>query len=166
MGELTPERVEQFEQERVEAGYCRRWARCARLPLRFLREVGVAPEIPATVPADGPVERVLVDYRAYLARERGLAESTVGNYERVARLFLVDCLEVRGLALEELTAADVSGFLGTRVPEAQRFGRQEFGVHAAAAVALSARGRQDPGAAALGGAGGRGPARSLAAARG
>lgn len=117
VSELTPERVEQFEQERVAAGYCRRWARCARLPMRFLREIGAAPKIAAPVLADGPVERALVDYRAYLARERGLAESTIGNYERVARLFLVDCLGVRGLALEELTAADVSGFLVRECPK-------------------------------------------------
>jgi integrase/recombinase XerD len=117
VSELTPERVEQFEQERVAAGYCRRWARCSRLPLRFLREVGAAPKVPVPAPADGPVERVLVDYRTYLARERGLAPSTIGNYERVARLFLVDCVEVRGLALEELTAADVSGFLARECPK-------------------------------------------------
>lgn len=117
VSELTPERVEEFEQERVAAGYCRRWARCSRLPLRFLRKVGAAPQIPAPAPVDGPVERLLVDYRAYLARERGLAQSTIGNYERVARLFLVDCLEVRGLALEELTAGDVSAFLARECPK-------------------------------------------------
>ena len=117
VSELTPERVGEFERERLAAGYCRRWARCARLPLRFLREVGAAPQIPAPARVDGPVERVLVDYRAYLARERGLAEDTIGNYERVARLFLVDCLEVRRLALEELTAADVSAFLARECPK-------------------------------------------------
>ncbi|MGO9975806.1 MAG: hypothetical protein ACLP01_23980 [Solirubrobacteraceae bacterium] len=116
VGELTPERVEQFELERLAAGYSRRWARCTRLPLRFLREVGAVPQVSAPVVANGPIERVLLDYRAYLARERGLAEVTIANYERVARLFLEDCL-ARGIALERLTAGDVSGFLARECPK-------------------------------------------------
>jgi integrase/recombinase XerD len=116
VGELTPERVQQFEQERVAAGYCRRWARCARLPLRFLREVGVAPGIPEPVQADGPVERVLVDYRRYLEHERALVEGTISRYVRIAGLFLEDCA-ANGVAVEDLTAADVSGFLARECPK-------------------------------------------------
>jgi integrase/recombinase XerD len=116
VGELTPERVEQFEQERVAAGYCRRWARCARLPLRFLREVGAAPGIPQPAPAVGPVERVLVDYRRYLERERALVEGTISRYVRIARLFFEDSA-ANGVAVEDLTAAQVSGFLARECPK-------------------------------------------------
>ena len=76
------------------------------------------PAVPVPPAVDGPVERLLADYRRYLARERGLAAGTIANYRRVARLFLTD-REHRGLALERLTAGDVSRFLGARVPEAQ-----------------------------------------------
>jgi integrase/recombinase XerD len=116
VGELTPERVEQFEAARLAAGYSTRWARCTRLPLRFLREIGVAP-VPAPPVVDGPVEELLADYRGYLARERGLAESTIDNYWRVARLFLSDRERADGLALERLTAAEVSGFLARECPK-------------------------------------------------
>ena len=116
VGELTPEWVQQFEQERVAAGYCRRWARCARLPLRFLQEVGAAPGIPQPAPADGPVERVLVDYRWYLERERALVEGTISRYVRIARLFLEDCA-ANGVAVEDLTSALVSGFLARECPK-------------------------------------------------
>lgn len=115
LGELTPERVEQFEAARLAAGYTRRWSRCA-LPLRFLREVGAVPAVPAPAPADGPVERLLDDYREYLARERGLASGTIANYARDARRFLNDC-EQNGLALGGLTAADVSRFLSRECPK-------------------------------------------------
>ena len=61
---------------RLAAGYSMRWARCTRLPLRFLREIGAAP-VPAPRVVDGPVEELLADYRSYLAGERGLVESSI-----------------------------------------------------------------------------------------
>jgi hypothetical protein len=78
VSELTPERVKQFESARLAAGYSMRWGRCTRLPLRFLREIG-AVAAPAPVVVDGPVEELLADYRSYLARERGLADSSIEN---------------------------------------------------------------------------------------
>ena len=116
VGELTPERMEQFEAARLAAGYSMRWARCTRLPLRFLREIG-AVAAPTPVAVNGPVEELLADYRGYLARERGLAESSIENYGRVARLFLSERERVDGLALQRLTAADVSGFLTRECPK-------------------------------------------------
>jgi integrase/recombinase XerD len=116
VGELTPDRVEQFEAARLAAGYSVRWARCTRLPLRFLREIGAAPA-PEPLVVDGPVERLLAEYRRYLARERGLAESTIETYGGVARLFLSDHEDVDGLALERLTAAEVSAFLANECPK-------------------------------------------------
>ena len=69
------------------------------------------------VSAGGPVEAraavewVLAGYRRHLPVERGLSEATVENYERRARLFLSQRETFEGLGLDELTAADVSGFL-------------------------------------------------------
>ena len=107
--ELTGERAELFLAERQAAGYVT-WVspRSVALPLAFLREVGAVPSV-AAVAAEGPVEELLVGYREYLALERGLAGSTIVEYERTARVFF----EQRpvGLELERLTAADVSGFL-------------------------------------------------------
>jgi integrase/recombinase XerD len=108
-GELTGERAELFLAERQAAGYVT-WVspRCMALPLAFLREVGAVPSA-AGVAAEGPVEELLVGYREYLALERGLAGSTIVEYERTARVFLEQ--RPLGLELERLTAADVSGFL-------------------------------------------------------
>src|SRR5437867_2454844 len=64
--------------------------------------------------AEGPLEELLDGYRSYLMLERGLARSTIAEYERVARLFLGQ--RPGGLALEGLTAADVSGFLARECP--------------------------------------------------
>ncbi len=63
IGELTPERVEQFEAARLAAGYSKRWARCTRLPLRFLREIGVAPVLEPPV-VDGPVEECWAPFKS------------------------------------------------------------------------------------------------------
>ena len=124
VGELTPERLEQFETARLAAGYSMRWARCTRLPVRFLREVGLAP-VPE-LPVDGPVEQLLADYRGYLVCERGLAQSTIETYERVARLFLSEREQPNGLALERLTAADVSGFLARECPKRSIAGARDL----------------------------------------
>jgi integrase/recombinase XerD len=115
--ELSPERVEQFVAARRAAGY-RTWVSSLsmRLPLAFLREIGVAPaSIPLT--PEGEVERLLWGYRQYLVRERGLAGSTVYQYERIARLFLEEREHAGGLQLERLSAADVSGFLARECPK-------------------------------------------------
>jgi hypothetical protein len=100
VAELTPERVEQFLRARRAAGYVARPSRSMALPLRFLREAGLAPGVPARSVAEGPLEELLGGYRRYLACERGLALGTIVKYERVARLFLVDRQRAGGLALE------------------------------------------------------------------
>jgi site-specific recombinase XerD len=114
--QLTPARQEQFLAARRAAGY-RTWvsARSLRVPLAYLREVGVVPA-PAAGAADGPLERLLDGYCRYLARERGLAPSTVRDYERVARLLFAGRGQAGGLGLERLAAADVSVFLARECP--------------------------------------------------
>ena len=107
---LTSDGVEQFVAARRAAGYAT-WISplSVRLPLEFLRAVGVVPA--ATAAVDGPVERLLADYRRYLAHERGLTRGTIDGYERVARLFLDERERTGGLDLEKLGTADVTGFL-------------------------------------------------------
>jgi integrase len=114
---LTAVRQEQFLAARRAAGY-RTWisSRSLRVPLAYLREIGIAPASAPAV-ADGPVARLLCDYRGYLVCERGLAPKTVDIFERVARLFLAEREDGSGLALERLSAADVSMFLARECPK-------------------------------------------------
>jgi integrase/recombinase XerD len=114
-GELTPERQGQFLAARRAAGY-RTWvsSRSLRVPLAYLREVGVVPA--PLLPVEGALGQLLCDYRRYLARERGLAPKTIEAFERVARLFLAERDQSDGLALDRLTAAHVSGFLARECP--------------------------------------------------
>ena len=125
VGELTPERGEQFVAARLAAGYSMRWARCTRLPLRFLREIGAAP-VPEPRVVDGPVEELLADYRGYLVGERGLVESSIDTYGRIARVFLSERERTDGLALERLTAAHVSAFLARECPKRSVAGARDL----------------------------------------
>jgi integrase/recombinase XerD len=83
------------------------------VPLTYLREVGVVP-VPAAGAAGGPLERLLQEYHRYLAGERGLAPSTVRDYERVAWLFFAEREQAGGLG--HLGTADVSEFLARECP--------------------------------------------------
>jgi site-specific recombinase XerD len=78
--------------------------------LGYLRGAGVvpgpAPEAPATA-----AEVLLDRYRGYLARERGLATSTIGYYLSEARLFLDRAVNADLGGLAGLTAVEVSGFV-------------------------------------------------------
>jgi integrase/recombinase XerD len=117
--DLTAEQVERFLEPRRAAGYSRCVsAESTSLPLGYLRELGVVPTpVPVEV-AIGPLERLLTDYRRYLFRERGLCERTVlESYEPTARLFLSGREGPDGLAIGELSAADVSSFLASEFPK-------------------------------------------------
>ena len=117
-GELTPGRVRAFLDARRAAGYST-WlsVRSTALPLAYVCELGVVPTVaPAVV--DGPLERLLARYRRYLFEERGLCEHTVLDvYEPAARLFLSGRQGPDELALEDLSAADVSLFLAAECPK-------------------------------------------------
>lgn len=75
-GELTPERVEQFLRQR-RAAHNVSWVspRSMLLPLGYLREVGVL-RPPVDTAAEGPVDRLLLDYRRYVLSERGCSKRT------------------------------------------------------------------------------------------
>ena len=160
--ELTSGRVEEFLVARRAAGYVT-WVSplSMRMPLLYLREVGVVPMSPSVV-AVGRLEELLGDYRGYLACERGLVADTIARYVRVARLFLEQREQPDGLGLERLTAADVSVFLARECPKRDGLGCEGLGVQAAVCVALSACGGLDRSAAAVGGAGSRRSPGSLA----
>ena len=123
--ELTAERQKQFLEVRGAAG-CRTWLgpESLRLPLSFLCEAGIAAE--PLLAMDRPVERLLAEYRDYLTRERGLVEHTICNHERVARAFLADREEPDGVALEDLSAADVSAFLARECPRRSVAGARDL----------------------------------------
>jgi site-specific recombinase XerC len=117
--ELTSERVESFLEARRAEGYtCWLSQRGVAPLLDFLRSEGLAPmpvpEAPVT-----PMEKLLADYCRYLVDERGLVSSTIDNHERVARLFLGErCRAHHGeLALEDLTAREVTDFVVAECPE-------------------------------------------------
>jgi integrase/recombinase XerD len=114
VGELTVERFVEFARARRAAGY-RSWVSPLgmRVPVGYLREIGVAP---APVAVDGPVERVLEEYRRYLLLERGAVPATFVAFRRDARLFLLERLGPDGLELADLTAGDVTAFLARECP--------------------------------------------------
>lgn len=117
--ELTLEQVERFVEWRRAAGYSRCVSAESRsLPLGYLRELGVVPAPGPVQAPGGPLERLLADYRRYLFQERGLRERTVlEQYEPTARLFLSGRQGPGGLALRDLSAADVSSFLAVELPK-------------------------------------------------
>jgi integrase/recombinase XerD len=124
-GDLTPARAAEFTGSRREAGLVS-WAsaRGAELPLEYLREIGVV-RSPALV-VDGPLEELLVEYRRYLLVERRLSEHTAACYVPVARLFLEGREGLDGLALERLSAADVSRFLAVECPKRSVSGARDL----------------------------------------
>jgi site-specific recombinase XerD len=115
-GGLAPARVDEFLEARRARGY-RSWVspRSMVLPLGYLRAVGAVPT-PAPVAARGPVEELLGEYCRYLACERGLAQGTIGDYERVARLFLSERSWADGAGVERLTSAQVTAFVARECP--------------------------------------------------
>jgi integrase/recombinase XerD len=115
-GELTAQHLERFLMARRSAGY-RTWVSSLslRVPLRYLTEIGVV-QATEQVSGDGPLEQLLGDYCRYLRCERGLAPKTIEGFERVARLFLAGYKARTGLALERLSAADVSLFVAGELP--------------------------------------------------
>lgn len=124
-GELTAERADLFLRERRAAGNAS-WIspRSMLLPLEHLRSIGVVPP-PLKTAAEGPVERLLLDYHRYMVSERGCTERTFARCEPDVRLLLSEWMERHGADLHHLSAADVSRSLtrecsGRSVPGARR----------------------------------------------
>lgn len=110
VGDLTPERVEEFLSDRRAEGYTL-WlsAKATEPMLVFLRRLGVAPAPPATPRT--PTEKLVEIFRSYLVEERGLAASTVTSYVSVARLFLDSRWIPEGADVGEVTGRGVTKFM-------------------------------------------------------
>ncbi|MGO9751533.1 MAG: hypothetical protein ACLP8S_30145 [Solirubrobacteraceae bacterium] len=106
---LSGEAIERFRSARRERYAHLVGGRALDPLLGYLRGLGVVPEPPAV--ADTPVERLLRDYREHLVRERGLQACSVAHHEGVARLFLAGRTEPIELALRQLGAGEVTGFV-------------------------------------------------------
>jgi integrase/recombinase XerD len=126
VGELTGEQAERFAASRRAVGLVT-WVapQSVRLPLGYLRELGIAP-MPAPALAHGPREELLAEYGRYLRVERRLSEKTVVSYAPAACLFLAGWEGSDGLGLERLRAADVSLFLARECPRRSVSGARDL----------------------------------------
>jgi integrase/recombinase XerD len=106
---LTAEVVAWFVRARRERSVYVTGPRVVDPLLGYLRGLGVVPEV--SVPADGPLERLVADYRECLLHERGLAAGSVDRYEHVARSFLGQCSVPVECALRGLRPGDVTAFV-------------------------------------------------------
>ncbi len=108
--QLTAERAGEFLAARRAAGYtCWRSLKGLAPLLGYLRSVGVVPVWVCEPACDG-AGRLVEEYGSYLRTERGLAESTIGRYEEVARRFLA-VLARRGVDTAGVSTALVTGFV-------------------------------------------------------
>lgn len=110
-GQLSSARVLEFIAYRRESYSVFRSLRGVEPVVRFLRIAGVVPAAAPPQLKQGPLDRLLRAYEAYLVRERELVQCTVQWYARVAREFLADRAGGRSLGLKRLKAADVTGFV-------------------------------------------------------
>lgn len=119
---LSTAEVARFLGARRAAGYTNyRTGKAMQPVLGYLRELGVAPTAPPSVP-NGPVEVALERYRHYLTVERGLGSATARGYVDAVRPFLQGRVSPDGcdVDLEHLSAADVTAFVVARCPHQNR----------------------------------------------
>jgi site-specific recombinase XerD len=108
---LTAARAEAVLAERREAGYAEGLRGGSLEPLlRYLRGMG-AIAIPQRPEAMTPVDVVAARYADYVARERGLAGTTIERNIELVRPFLTSRVSDGRLRLEELTAGEVIAFV-------------------------------------------------------
>ena len=109
-GQLTPQRAEQFLRARRRAGHASRRSQRGLTPLLdYLRGQGATPQ--TVPPAYTPVQRMVEDYRIYLAQERGLVAGTIRRYQRDAGLFLTEYLARGDCDFGALTPGEVTDFV-------------------------------------------------------
>jgi integrase/recombinase XerD len=106
--ELAAERFIAARRARVDRLFR---SRQALVPvIGYLRELGVVPA-PAAVAPRTPVEEWVERYRRYLLVERALTTETARVYVEAIRPFLASFEQANRLALQRVTAADVSAFV-------------------------------------------------------
>jgi integrase/recombinase XerD len=113
---LTVPVLSDFLAARDAAGY-RLWLSSKALSplLTYLRGLGVVPVEAEPQPA-GAVETLLIRYRSYLVRERGLSPSTARLCAGLTSPLLASRMAGSELDLASLTAADVIGFVRASCP--------------------------------------------------
>lgn len=108
-GQLTPAVIPEFRNDCLAVGRRKVPSVKSFEPLlRFLRSERVIGEPPAPASA---LERLLVDYHAWLVAERGLAEATIVRYENLARRFLQQHLSGDCIEFGVLSGVQVVSFL-------------------------------------------------------
>ena len=112
LGDLSDAQVERFVADRrvVSRDDRRLTARSLAPLLEYLRGLGVVPQ-PVPVASEEPGELLLEAFVAYLAAERGLAASTIGNYRDVAVRFLATEGDWREGTAGDLRAEQVNAFV-------------------------------------------------------
>ncbi|QCO98414.1 integrase [Arthrobacter sp. 24S4-2] len=106
---LNEERMAAFLSARRGLGGSRNPGPRALVPLlRYLREIGVAPEV---APLLTPLSALLTQYRSWLIQERGLAPITVPRYKNAAHRFRDESSSGGVFAPDALTGADINAFL-------------------------------------------------------
>ena len=109
-GDVTDERVVKFTRHRRRQGYTQfLTARALEPLLRYARAIGVVEAARPRVV--GPVEQAVTDYGACLARQRGLAASTIRGYTDFARRFIARQPVGARLNWRQLRPADITRFV-------------------------------------------------------
>jgi site-specific recombinase XerD len=109
--DITDERATAFMTHRRAQGYTQFLSsRSLRPLLGFVRGLGVvrAPRPTAVV---SPVDRFVESYAGYLARERGLAPSTIRGYGDFAQRFIAEGPVGARLKWKQLEPADITSFV-------------------------------------------------------
>jgi integrase/recombinase XerD len=108
---ITDERVAAFMKHRRRVGYTQYLTPRALQPLlRLLRGVGLVPT-PSPRVATSALDRFIDDYAVYLARERGLAASTIRWYADFARRFIAEQPACARLKWKQLKPAEIASFV-------------------------------------------------------
>lgn len=109
VGDLTPERVEEFVWDRRSAGYSSHVSRRSLVALSgYLTRLGALGPFPTAVAT--PEDVVLDAYRRHLRTDRGLTATTIDSYVDIARGVLARWAD-EGRELAGVTAADVSALV-------------------------------------------------------
>ena len=110
-GDITDERATAFLKHRRSRGYTHFLSSRSLGPLLgYVRGLGVAPAALPPVFAS-PVDRFVEGYAGYLARERGLAASTIRGYGDFTRRFVAEGPVGARLKWNQLKPADITSFV-------------------------------------------------------
>ncbi len=111
VGDVAEEHVASYLEHRRRGGYTRFLTRRALEPLLGqLRGLGVTPA-PSVIVTTSPGQRQVGQYAAYLARDRGLAVSTIVRYSDFAEYFIADVFKGAEPKWESLKPVDLTRFV-------------------------------------------------------